>query len=231
MDLQEIWAKILPGTDPKLLKQLAELSSLRSVERKEITLEVGQIQNKIYFLLEGMIRCYFYTGDGTEVTDCFLTEPGYPVMMAALNAPSMISAQAVVDSVLLEIPTEKCMELIKSSNELLWCYNQILHKALFFHWKIKTSRYCYDAAQRYQWFCQNWPGVDRVANSVHIASFLGISPATLSRLRHATKEAPALTQLLSDPNSDWNGDKVEECLRSQRQSGITTQHPSDEEEK
>jgi CRP-like cAMP-binding protein len=231
MDLQEILAKMLPDTDPKLVKRIAELASIRTLERKEIVFEVGQAQTKLYFLVEGIIRCYFYVGDGTEVTDCFITEPGYPVVMAALNAPSLFAAQAVVDSVLLEIPTEECMEIIKSSNELLWCYNQMLHQALFFHWKIKTSRYCYDAAQRYQWFCQTWPGVDRVANSVHIASFLGITPATLSRLRHGSKETPALTQLLSDPNSDWNEDKVDECLRSQRQAGPVDGQLRDGEEK
>jgi CRP-like cAMP-binding protein len=219
MDLKSFWSRVLPGTDPEILAKLAKISSIRHLRRKEITVKLGQMQTHFYFLIHGVIRCYFYTNDGTEVTDCFITEPGYPVMMAALTAPSMISAQAVVDSELISVPIEAGMELIKSSNELLWWYNQVLHQALYFHWKIKTSRYCYDAAQRYQWFCQTWPGVDEVANGSHIASFLGITPATLSRLRHAAKQEPEPTQMLADPYSNWNGDRVEETLRSRRQDG------------
>ena len=46
-----------------------------------------------------------------------------------------------------------------------------------------------DATERFKWFCKEYPGMIDMVNNRYIASFLGITPVTLSRLRHgvATK--------------------------------------------
>ena len=46
-----------------------------------------------------------------------------------------------------------------------------------------------DATERFEWFCKEYPGMIDMVNNRYIASFLGITPVTLSRLRHgvATK--------------------------------------------
>ena len=46
-----------------------------------------------------------------------------------------------------------------------------------------------DATERFEWFCKEYPGMVDMVNNRYIASFLGITPVTLSRLRHgvATK--------------------------------------------
>ncbi len=64
--------------------------------------------------------------------------------------------------------------------------------AFAMHWEIKTMICRNNAMQRYQWFLKTYPRlVDRISNK-HVASFLGITPVTLSRLRRTLRENNAL---------------------------------------
>ena len=65
----------------------------------------------------------------------------------------------------------------------MYTYNHLLTDALKRHWEIKTMLYKCTAKERYEWFLENYPGlIDQVTNK-YIASFLRMSPVTLSRLK------------------------------------------------
>lgn len=56
------------------------------------------------------------------------------------------------------------------------------------HWELKRVLNSCTAVQRYQWFLEEYPGlIDRVSNK-YIASFLGMTPVTLSWLRRTLRE-------------------------------------------
>jgi CRP-like cAMP-binding protein len=225
MEMKELIADLMHLQDDALVQKLSDIGTLRHYRRKEPIIQIGEMQNKIRILVEGVVRCYFTDECGTEITDCFLIEPGYPLMVAAISIPSLMGIHAVVDCDVLEFPMEPVMAMVNDYVDLLWCYNRMLQRALFFHWEIKTSRYCYSASQRYQWFRKKWPNVEAVANSSHIASFLAMTPETLSRLRRSNRDSEHLTQLISVPNSDWNGARVAKCLRESLQDGTRPEDP------
>ena len=106
-----------------------------------------------------------------------------------LNASSaMLSIEALTDSEILCIPIESIRELLKENIFLLQIYNRFLANALERHWEIKNILHKQTAKERYQWFLEAYPGlIDRVSNK-HIASFLGMTPVTLSRLRRVLRE-------------------------------------------
>ena len=59
----------------------------------------------------------------------------------------------------------------------------MLRGALQDIWELKTMLHKCSAQERYQWFLKNYPGlIDQVTNK-YIASFLRMSPVTLSRLK------------------------------------------------
>ena len=61
--------------------------------------------------------------------------------------------------------------------------NEALTECWLDQWEMKRIRYEYAAKERYLWFCRTHPGAaDRMMNK-HIASFLDMSPVSLSRIR------------------------------------------------
>lgn len=222
MEIVDLLGAATHISDAALLEKLSGLARVRHLKKGDITLKIGEPQTRLYLLIDGVMRCYFLDGSGQETTDCFITEPGYPVMPASLSMPSLITAQAVTAARLLELPLRQVMELMPEYPELLWAYNEILQKALFFHWEIKTSRFGYTALERYIWFKKNWPGVEEVANSRHIASFLGMTPETLSRMRRMARDSGQVHPLLDDPHSDWDSTRIKQNLdRHMRQDGLS----------
>ena len=220
MDIRTFLAHQLQISDSALLDKMTAIAQICKLEKGESTIHIGEMQTRLYLLISGVIRCYFLDGLNQEYTDCFIIDPGYPVMTASISQPSLISAEAVTTCELLELPMQDLMELLPKHLELMWAYNAMLQKALFFHWQIKTARYTYNALQRYLWFCKNWPGVDKLANSRHIASFLGMTPETLSRSRSQARNNPEFTEMLNDPNSDWDAARIKEGLNNDvRQTG------------
>lgn len=67
-------------------------------------------------------------------------------------------------------------------------YVQFLSRALRRHWESKMILSQYSAKDRYRWFLGKYPGVIDMVNHHYVASFLGMTPVTLSRIRSAERQ-------------------------------------------
>ena len=78
---------------------------------------------------------------------------------------------------------------MKQYSSVMQLYNQNLRWSGEYHMEVKRVICSLPAVERYQWFLRKYPGlVDRIANR-HIASFLNMTPVTLSRIRKQLREA------------------------------------------
>ena len=71
---------------------------------------------------------------------------------------------------------------------MLQLYNKLLLIGLDRHWQEKINLLSCSAMQRYLWFLENYPNLIDLVGNKYIASFLGMTPATLSRLRRRLRE-------------------------------------------
>ncbi len=127
--------------------------------------------------------------DGKEVTDCFsfrCGETAIPTCRLELNIPLPMTIEALEDSLFFCLPMASVLRLRQDYFEIVVTfYNKMLVHALEEHQKMKQILNQYTALQKYQWFLEEYPGLIDKVNGKHIASFLGITPITLSRIRRA----------------------------------------------
>lgn len=189
MTKELFYTEVMKITDPALAKRMADLSRQVHLEKKELLIREGERQEQFVFLLEGVLRGFFLDINGREITDCIAFQCGTPAMAAVmLNEPSIISVEAVTPCELLAIEAQTLQALLQQNTELVWIYNAYLQQALQTHWQIKTMVCQHTAMERYQWFLQAYPGLIDQVNNKYIASFLGMTPVTLSRLRRTLRE-------------------------------------------
>ena len=74
------------------------------------------------------------------------------------------------------------------NNQLLWLYVQKLEEAMKHKIIREMSLVNKNATERYIDFKQIYPGIEKRVNQIHIASYLGITPVSLSRIRRVIRE-------------------------------------------
>lgn len=169
--------------DGPLLDRLVEKTTYQRIRKGEIISKEGEVQSQIYFLLQGIFRGYFLDINGREITDCIEFQWGDALTSCTpFGKFSLITIEALSDSDVLTLPSSELLPLFQFP-DLIRTYCKYLEASLEKHWKTKINMYKYSAEERYLWFLENFPGLAGKIKERYIASFLGISPVTLSRIK------------------------------------------------
>jgi CRP-like cAMP-binding protein len=162
---------------------IISLDLFRSVKKGAILLHEGQKSQEEYFVLKGCIRKY-YIIDGEEKTTAFFTEmEGITPHCVKNNAPSEYFVGCVEDSILLVANPDMAVEInTKFPKFQQMCgvlSEELLAKQQINFDEFKTS----SPEQRYLNLLQSRPDLIQRVPQHQLASFLGIKPQSLSRLR------------------------------------------------
>lgn len=174
--------KTLTYEDLLILLQLAELKHLAA---SAVYIQQQSTHRKIALILKGLIRVYFVKQNGDEVT----TELNWEDQIVAsqdailLNQPSRFTYQAMEDTDLLEIDYDALEALLQNTPKLESTRIYFLMNMLAQSTDRIESLILLSPEERYRQLVAQKPNiVNRVPNK-YIATFLGITPVSLSRLR------------------------------------------------
>ena len=157
-------------------------------ERKELPknfnlLEQGEVCKNLYFLESGLLR-FFVLKDGMEVTKFFTIAPYYFTSQASFNSkkPATEYIQTIEQSVVWEIPYCKNEELLKLKSWNNFA-RKITQEVQFFTEEILEELQSETAENRYKKLLRNQPELIQRIPLKHLASYFGVAPQSLSRIR------------------------------------------------
>ncbi len=189
MAYRDFYQKALGITDPQLLRQLSAASTEEVLPRGQRLVRMGEHRHSIHFLLHGILRGFIVDENGKDITDCFICQQGDVIAgCGSLIGPSNVSIEGITDCTVLALPLDRLQDLMENP-QLMYSYNEQLSIALDRHWEMKMMLYRCSAMERYQWFRKRYPGLEEHISGKHLASFLGVTPVTLSRLRRQLKDS------------------------------------------
>lgn len=148
-------------------------------------LEAGKIARQFGFILDGIARVCYYNNKGEEITKYFIEENNILVNLDSFDneIPSSSYVQAVTDCRLIIFSKQDWKEL---SNTIIgWdtIIHKIISKALLQKIERISPLVAEDATTRYLEFMEKYPAlVNRIPLS-YIASYLGVTQSSLSRIR------------------------------------------------
>ena len=127
--------------------------------------------------------------NGKDMTDCIVFRCGDSAMPDNdFTQPASITLEALTDSEVVCIAITEVMRLLHEYPVLSETYSKLLLRSANMHRNLKIATYQFTAAQRYQWFLKEYPGlIDRIGHK-YIASLLNMTPVTLSKMRKVLKE-------------------------------------------
>lgn len=166
----------------------AQLKYLK-IKKDGYFVKSGDTPDKLAFIASGVFRVFFISESGDERTLVFREEGR---MLSAFspflaNKKSWFNIQALEDADLLYLNIDA--ETLTFNKEECWqtIYSKYV-EMLFIEKENREREFLSDDAEtRYRNFLSKYPGLENRINQYHIASYLGITPVALSRIRKNRK--------------------------------------------
>ncbi len=154
-------------------------------ERTENFIEIGQQNRILGFLDKGLLRSYYYDEEGKEITTAFIEEGAF---FSELNSyqsdqPSERAIEALERSDIFILTEEDLKEVRASISN--WSVFERKYYELILKEKVNFQRKLYSGSKKeaYQLFVDTYGQAAQYAPRQYIASFLGMTPFTLSRIK------------------------------------------------
>lgn len=170
---------------PQAVQQTMGCYTPLELKANQFFLKEGRVCDKIGYVIKGLLRAYFRNEEGDETTTQFFTEGSLIISFESFNnqVPAKENIVGVTDAALMVITYKKQKELY----ELIPEWNLICKDLADIKSREMAERaiqfQTMTATERYRNFCREQPAVLQMAPLGHIASYLGIDIATLSRIR------------------------------------------------
>ena len=182
---REIARTYCPLTPPGIEVLSSILVPLKFQKGAKI-LEEGEVCRALYFVEKGMVRQYYYKNK-RDVTEHFSFEGRIVFCIESFlkQEPSRLIVEALENTELCAIPRDALLGLMVRNQEMEMLYRKILEHVAISSQEHADSQRFENAAERYDRLLREKPEIILRAPMVHIASFLQMTPETLSRVRGA----------------------------------------------
>ncbi|MBF1384609.1 Crp/Fnr family transcriptional regulator [Prevotella aurantiaca] len=153
----------------------------------EMILNEGEVCENIYYIDRGLIR-QFYFKNGKQITEHLGEDQTIFMCIESLfrEEPTKLQVEAIEPSIVYALPKQRLEQVALHNVNIQILYRKILEESLIIS-QVHADLVRFETAQdRYKKMCKLNPQVILRAPLVYIASYLQMTPETLSRVRAAT---------------------------------------------
>jgi CRP-like cAMP-binding protein len=162
---------------------------VKKVPAGTVLLSEGDIATKLFLVIEGCLRVYFIKENGSEITSQFFVEGQMVASFesAMTGVPSRLYIDAVEDSAVVPIPMTSFKKAMTESVPFREHFGKFLVSRLIYYMNQHASFILDNPETRYKSLLQDNPELVSRLPQKYIASYLGITPVSLSRIKARIK--------------------------------------------
>ncbi|MBF0575491.1 Crp/Fnr family transcriptional regulator [Dysgonomonas sp. GY617] len=181
---EKISLKYKHPLSPQDLESFASILERKELSKGELFLNNSQVSKYIQYVDKGLVRQFYYK-NGRDVTEHFTCENNVAVCIESFfrQEPTRLLIEALETTILYCIPYSEIEILAYHKPEISILYRRFLEATLILSqqkadsWRFETVR------ERYERFMKEYPQAAKRAPIAHIASYLLMTPESLSRVR------------------------------------------------
>lgn len=167
------------------LDLISKKATERILQKDEYFSEAGKIAQEVGFVLDGVIRVCYYNNKGEEITKYFIDENNLVVNLESFDNDIYSNAyvQAITECRMLVFSKKDWKDLLDIIIPWEAIVNKIISRALRQKIERRSPLVSEDATTRYLMFLRIYSNVVNRIPLSYIASYLGITQSSLSRIR------------------------------------------------
>lgn len=145
----------------------------------------GNICNKLFYIESGLSRTFYYNEEGKDITYRFNEENTFTALIESYftQKPSFYTIELLENSIIHSASFTDFEKLLEKHVELMKVNSHVLRNFILQSNERIIALQFHTAQERYKLFADKNPGLLQRASLGHIASYLGITQETLSRIR------------------------------------------------
>lgn len=174
-------------------KLVTETFHPRLFRKRQYILQEGNICNQMYFVVKGCLRMYKIDDQGSTHLIQFASENYWITDLGSFHSekPSALNIDALEDAVVLHISRNDLIVLYTQAPKFDRIFRVLIENSFVSLQKRLLQTISSTADERYQYFLDTYPHLANRLSQTQVASFLGITPEFLSRLRNKlSKQKP-----------------------------------------
>ncbi len=167
------------------LDLISKKSAVLELRKGDFFSEAGKIAQQVGFILEGITRVCYFNNKGEEITKYFIDESNIVFDIESFDnkIASTAYVEAITDCKILVFSKNDWQELLNTIVGWDTIIHKIISKALLQKVERRSPLVSDDATTRYLKFMEIFPNVINRIPLSYIASYLGITQSSLSRIR------------------------------------------------
>lgn len=161
------------------------ISKEKKVSKGEVLIRGGQTVNKTFFVTQGSLRSFCVDKEGKEHTLQFAIKDWWISDFMAIynNEPASLTVECITDATVIEFNAQKLDEIYLQFPEFEAFQRKNLERHVVSLHKRILNQLQLTALERYNLFLEQYPNIEQHVPNYHIASYLGITQQSLSRVR------------------------------------------------
>ena len=171
--------------DPGIRAEFGDLFTEREIPSHTVLLREGEIATQVYFISKGCLRMWF-NKDGKDITTQFFFEdqPVASIESFSTGHPSLFTLESIEPSTIQSLSKENFDLLHQRYPEFRNAFQEIMLQRFRNYNQLFLSRIRDTPRERYDDILANHPEIIQRVPQHYIASYLGITPISLSRIRN-----------------------------------------------
>ena len=164
---------------------LISIATEKTIPKGSVILRQGQRVNDIFFVKNGCLRSYRIDKNGKEHTLHFAIKNNWISDYIAFhgNEIATLTIECLQESEVIQFPSKKLNSMLGMFPELEPFQRRNLERLFVRLEKRILNQLQLSAAERYELFLEEYPEVEKHARNYHVASYLGVTQESLSRIR------------------------------------------------
>ena len=181
--------KLCLDFDDEVYDSVIGFSEFKVYSKGSLLAGIGDKAAKAGIVMNGVVRSYYIDGDGNDITQFFSKEGSFCMDEGMMGFDEIIKMwEAVEESTVMIFDVKKMKELIFSSEKLKTAWIEFLESGMRYKIYRENGFLVENATERYLHFKKLYPEISGRVPQKYIATYLGIAPESLSRIRSAVKE-------------------------------------------